>query len=280
MSDDDQPKAPLVTEVLPLLATLTPQYTSSDATPNDFLDGLLKLSKTHPTFRAIRGDGSCFYRSVLFMMCEGILSENYSTSPPCATNSGYTSKLEKKITESLDLLSTNHGYDKDSLSIFCEEFLELLTEFLGSITLETSNLDEAKVKLLDHLSEVNGVGDYCTWYLRMMVSLELKSNSSEYLPFILPESFASQSTDEDAFINQFCKTQVEPTSVECDNIQISALSKSLEFKVNIYYLDGRHGGQDDDGLVMHSFGEAVGEGGVEFDLLYRPGHFDCLYKAR
>ena len=75
---------------------------------------------------------------------------------------------------------------------------------------------------------------------------------------------------------QFCQRFVECLGVESDQIHIIALTKALSCVVKIAYLDG-----GDLPLNLLQFGpeeEIISPSSVLVHLLYRPGHYDLLYK--
>ena len=70
---------------------------------------------------------------------------------------------------------------------------------------------------------------------------------------------------------RICQQEVEPMTRECDHIHITALTSALGVPVRIEYMD--RGG--DDSTNAHSFPEGSSP---KFTLLYRPGHYDILYR--
>lgn len=92
-------------------------------------------------------------------------------------------------------------------------------------------------------------------------SYALQANPQDYEPY-LPEGKS---------LLAFIKEQVEPTNCECDYLQCVALAKELGVGVVIEYLDQSSGPLNShtmpDGVTPHVF------------LLYRPGHYDLLYKT-
>lgn len=74
--------------------------------------------------------------------------------------------------------------------------------------------------------------------------------------------------------DMFCQIEVEPIDKEADQIQIMALLNYLAVGIKIVYLDGTKSKEPYKLILPESFkeNEIVGE------LLYRPGHYDILYK--
>ncbi|XP_078262935.1 uncharacterized protein LOC144597434 isoform X3 [Rhinoraja longicauda] len=75
---------------------------------------------------------------------------------------------------------------------------------------------------------------------------------------------------EKAFENSF-STEVEPMAVESDHIHITALTQALGISIQVEYMD-----KTDTEINHHIFPE--GSKPLVY-LLYKPGHYDILYKA-
>lgn len=72
------------------------------------------------------------------------------------------------------------------------------------------------------------------------------------------------------FFFSFSK-EVEPMSKESDHIHIIALAQALDVSILVEYMDRGEGGT----VNHHVFPEG---GDPRIFLLYRPGHYDILYK--
>lgn len=164
-------------------------------------------------------------------------------------------------------------------------------------------LEEALTKLHERLNEENATSDYCTWFLRILTASQLKSHPDRYLPFLLADVTDDSSSSDSAAaadclgndgtvdLSVFCAREVEPMGKECGMVQVAALAECLGVKVVIEYVDGRvaAGGKDGEGsgndvVTNYVFGELEEEegqnngDGTTISLLYRPGHYDILYK--
>ena len=109
--------------------------------------------------------------------------------------------------------------------------------------------------------------------MRVMTAAQLKSKPDDYLPYIIAENYGD--------IQSFCSREVEPMGKECGMCQVHALAECMGVKVVIEYMDGRP--SEDDKLVNHLFGKGENESDDDSErttitLLYRPGHYDILYK--
>jgi ubiquitin thioesterase protein OTUB1 len=206
---------------------------------SNFDKGVLYLAKHYRDVRRVRGDGNCFYRALLYGMCEALL-----------IRSDERQRITTKIRASLDQLVTNHGYERYTLEAFWEELVELL---------ENMTQDS----LHSTLNEENATSDYATWYFRVLTSAHLKADPDRFVHFI----------EEHPDIPTFCAKEVEPMGRECGMVQVLALAEVLEVNVVVEYLDGRDFG---DKLQQHQFGPEDSK--TKVTLLYRPGHYDILYK--
>ena len=72
-----------------------------------------------------------------------------------------------------------------------------------------------------------------------------------------------------------CYTQeVEPMNKESDHIHITALTSALSVSIRVQYMDRGEGGK----VNYHDFPDTGRADEPYLHLLYRPGHYDILYK--
>ena len=71
----------------------------------------------------------------------------------------------------------------------------------------------------------------------------------------------------------FCSLEVEPMYHESDHIHVIAITKQAGIKVRIQYLDRGSATE----ATSHDFPEETSDS-PDVHLLYRPGHYDILYK--
>jgi len=123
-----------------------------------------------------------------------------------------------------------------------------------------------------------------------LTSAYLRTHSDDFTPFL----FALE--DDPRFLQEggsptmenFCQYHVEPVSREADHFQIVALTRALGTPLRIAYLDqsglaGVGGDQEGGGEVNFlGFEEDRAKEdrivSIEGALLYRPGHYDVLYR--
>mmetsp|Transcript_19785 Transcript_19785/g.56855 ORF Transcript_19785/g.56855 Transcript_19785/m.56855 type:complete len:272 (-) Transcript_19785:18-833(-) len=242
----DVKSQPLTSDLLPISALVD---MLSDAT-GTYLRGAQYLATKYKSFRRIRPDGNCFYRAVMFSVCESIL-----LNPDNSAELERLTAWAKKA--SLDEVC-KHGYDRFTLEMFHDELVELF-EYLATKPM----LNEVATKL----NEENGTSEYVTWFLRVVTAAYLKSDPDRFIHFI----------EGGLDIPAFCSREVEPMGRECEMVQVLALTEAMAVDVAIEYLDGRDF-DSSKGLMRHEFEGAGSAGGkTKITLLYRPGHYDILY---
>jgi len=128
-------------------------------------------------------------------------------------------------------------------------------------------------------------------HLRLLTSAYLRTHSDDFTPFL----FALE--DDPRFLQEggsrtmenFCQYHVEPVSREADHLQIVALTRALGTPLRIAYLDqsglagvggSENGGGGEVNFLEFEEDRAKEDGivSVEGALLYRPGHYDVLYR--
>eukprot|EP01080_Neovahlkampfia_damariscottae_P004504 gene4504-7884_t len=159
---------------------------------------------------------------------------------------------ETKLLEQLEtVLKEKDEFKKLGFDEFIfEEFQSVLLDVLQEI--KTGKVDLEKVFLDPTKSE------YIVCFLRLVVSAYIQLHKDDYLPFLF----------EFNTIEEFCRKEVEPMGKEADNIHISAMTSKLPICVQIEYLDS----QNQNSLKFPENQEP------KVFLLFRPGHYDILYK--
>lgn len=157
-------------------------------------------------------------------------------------------RIVKVVNESMDHVE-KCGYDRYTVETFWEELLDFLKSLPKDFHAE--------------LNQENAVSDYSSWYMRLLTAVHLKSDPDRFVHFLEGDYFD---------IATFCQREVEPMGKECGMVQVLALAEYMGVKVDIEYLDGR-----DAKTTKHSFGSEDSK--TTLTLLYRPGHYDILYKT-
>lgn len=281
----------LTSKRLPI-SCLRQQYADN---PN-FIVGINILEKSYSHIRTIRGDGNCYYRAFLYSLLETLIKEQQQASGSTTVGSNNVNEGQRLLhyitTKSWEEI-LQQNYDEVAIEIFHDEIIDLFQDVIvkrlynkddnvSSDSNDHTTSKTAESKLFhDRMNEENSVSDYCTWYLRLITATYMKQDPDRFLPFIL--SITSNSDDNSDMtmicdIHQFCSKYIEPMGQECEHVQVLALAEAFQIHVTVVYLDGHQSqsNNDDGNLHHHQFGPEKSP--IQLTLLYRPGHYDILYK--
>lgn len=242
-------RQPLTGERRPI-GTLREHY---GPTQTAFVRGCEYLTTQYSHYRAIRGDGNCYYRAFLYRLTELLLT----TLPPKHPE-GLRILDWIKTTSWQQVLAA--GYSEFAVETFYDEIVELIQDVVVD---RTKSFDDWHASL----NEENAASDYCTWYLRVLTATYLKASPDRFLPFIEEQQ---QHVD----MAQYCARDIEPMGRECEMVSVLALAEAVGVRVSVEYLDGRRTPLDDDDattLARHAFGPDDAQ--LSIEVLYRPGHY-------
>ena len=261
-----------VAEAQPLLSeeeppsVLLPSYADNPS----FLPKLHDLCARYRAIRRTRGDGACFYRALLVSLGEHLVDARVVAPGAAAATAGAVSPLQAKYEQLLSLtvraearLVREQGYPASTVP----DFREAMTAYLEGLGAPGASKESAVyAPFRDEMS-----GFYIITFLRLLCSLELLSHADDYLPFIMGVSDC-------ASVKMFCDAEVEPPKRDADQVQIIALAKALDARIAIAYLDAAPGRTLTELVFPQDEAAAAAAGEPLATLLYRPGHFDILYK--
>ncbi|KAG0480878.1 hypothetical protein HPP92_011736 [Vanilla planifolia] len=224
------------------------------------------LGEQYVGLRRTRGDGNCFYRSFMFAYLEHIL-ETQDTAE--------VERIVKNVEQCKQTLQSL-GYTEFTYEDFFGIFMEQLESVLQGK--ETSiSMEELLSRSRDQL-----VSDYVVMFFRFVTSAEIRKRADFFEPFIAGLTNTS--------VDQFCKSSVEPMGEECDHVHIIALSDALGVAIRVVYLDRSSCEKGPLTVNHHDFiPTAAAESSTAavistkcgepfITLLYRPGHYDILYR--
>uniref|UniRef100_A0A8R1Y1H9 Ubiquitin thioesterase n=1 Tax=Onchocerca volvulus TaxID=6282 RepID=A0A8R1Y1H9_ONCVO len=201
-----------------------------------------ELAKVYSSLRRIRGDGCCFYRALLCAQLEYILNDSDELIRFTEVCKGWRQRLIKL------------GFPEFTTNDFCDWFDELLDDIAAAKYNE--NL------LVEALNE-EGRSNYYVTFFRLIASGYLRENAADYEGFI----------DGGRTMEQFCQSEIEPMFKDCDHLAIIALTKAIGVSIRIEYMDrtaAPHHGWFYDFIVNRELPKHF--------FLYRPGHYDIIYK--
>ncbi|XP_011897581.1 PREDICTED: ubiquitin thioesterase OTUB1 [Cercocebus atys] len=197
------------------------------------------LHKKYSYIRKTRPDGNCFYRAFGFSHLEALLDDSKELQRFKAVSA--------KSKE--DLVS--QGFTEFTIEDFHNTFMDLIEQV------------EKQTSVADLLASFNdqSTSDYLVVYLRLLTSGYLQRESKFFEHFI----------EGGRTVKEFCQQEVEPMCKESDHIHIIALAQALSVSIQVEYMDRGEGGTTN----PHIFPEGSEP---KVYLLYRPGHYDILYK--
>ncbi|KAH8104097.1 cysteine proteinase [Cristinia sonorae] len=254
--DETASTRPLLGETSPL-SVLREEYERGSATFLKQIDYLREKGYTH--FRRTRGDGDCFYRSLAFVWVESLM-----VSPDKAFEA---SKALSLLESSLDSLEAA-GFQK----LVYEDFYDALANLVRQIASPAADGSTLTLSALLAAFQDPETSNSIVVFLRLLTSATIRVDEDNYAPFLFHPEIGEPIPP-----REFCENFVEACGKEADHVQITALTKALNFSIQVAYLDG-HG---NDGTVNFvEFQIAPPEEGSPPSpvLLYRPGHYDILEK--
>jgi len=245
--EDEVKKGPPIDERRPIDIVLA-EY-SGQQTDAEFTNKAKELGKRFKHIRKVRGDGNCFYRAMVYAICE-----------QATTNT----RIAQELRDDLQLWKVRLVHELGFPGTTTEDFIESVEELLGLII-------DAKLTGEQVRAAFNGeMGDYYVVFGRLLTSGYLQMHDADYAPFITGH----------ATVKEFCIHEVDPMARECDHMCVMALVNALRTPVHIEYLDRTH---SQDGTNRHEIlpNLAAGVSPLCADgitMLYRPGHYDILYE--
>ncbi|OQV18202.1 Ubiquitin thioesterase otubain-like [Hypsibius exemplaris] len=207
-----------------------------------YIAKIMDLKSKYQWLRRTRGDGNCFYRSLGFSMFENFMR---------AGDKEKVEAMKRFMVECKDGL-VELKYPALAIEDFMDVFNDQLTKVMETPT------DEELLRIFQE----QGSSDFIVVWLRFLTVLQLRREPEFYQNFI--ENHSS--------VVEFCQMEVEPMYKESDHIHIIAVASLLKIKIRVEYMDRG----DSPTVIGHDFPED--DAVPEIYLLYRPGHYDILYR--
>ncbi len=229
---------PLISDELPI-SKLTEEYKSNE----EYLKSIENISKKYKTYRKVRRDGNCFYRSFIYRLFEQACIRNDKV---------LFEKIKQKIIESKKLTEKN-GYEWTVVQDFYEIFLKEFTECFNSL----SNGIIPR-EYLDKLFSDNEKGNYMIYFIRFCLAAYLKENKENYKSYI------------EIDFDEWVRKEVEAIDHVADQIQIMACVNYFDVGVKIEYLNKFKN-------EVVKLPENKPDNEFFIYLLFSPGHYDILY---
>ncbi|KAI9822208.1 MAG: hypothetical protein M1826_000517 [Phylliscum demangeonii] len=216
------------------------------------------LPRRYPSYRTIQGDGNCGWRALGFGYIEtlvGLADRNRLLE-------------EQTRLRSLNNLLNRVGYQSHLYEDFADATFDLLNELAALVP-----SPEAQTTLLRRFND-SSISSAIIMHLRLLTAAWMKTHASAYQPWI------TDGRD----VLQYCSAHIEPYQVEIEHLGMNALIdvliKPARMAVEVLYLD-RSPGEE---VNTHRFEAAHPDPTALYPdpptlhLLYRPGHYDLLYR--
>lgn len=167
---------------------------------------------------------------------------------------------ELRLRQLNDYLVNSGGYDPDMFMDFVEDTLQLFKDVSDNI----HSPDNAIAILASRFNDDASMG--ILYHLRLLAGSWLKGHRDQY------EAWCETGVD------GYCASMIEPPEREIEELGIvllvEMLLKPVGFALEIAYLDRSAGTE----VNTHTFPESSASTSPVMHLLYRPGHYDILYK--
>ncbi|XP_018582914.1 ubiquitin thioesterase OTUB2-like [Scleropages formosus] len=195
------------------------------------------LFKEYASIRRIRGDGNCFYRAFAFGCLEAVKS-----------SSGAQKFREAVMRGPAELLSA--GFDESAFKHLFDTFVNVL---------ERCEAEDNHSTLFELFNE-QSTSDSVVQYLRYLTSAYLQNHSDFFQQFVEAPS-----------LKVYCTQEVETMAMECDHVEIVALSEALGVGIRIVSMEGCNG--DLNHITIPTGTEPI------LHFLYKHSHYDILYQV-
>ncbi|KAI1747242.1 peptidase C65 Otubain-domain-containing protein [Xylaria castorea] len=250
---EPQLKGPLVGEKESSQA-ITEEYARADPI---YVAKTMALPQTYSHYRRMQGDGNCGWRAIAFAYFETLVK--------CGNINLVQSELHR-MTELNKYVEEVTGGEPSILELMMEATLVLFNDIITDMSERNDPMPNLFAKFNDPQTS-----NCFVYHLRLLASARLKGNSAQYQPYL-----------DDTIENYITKT-VMPVNREIDHICVVAvhdiLLRSTNMVLDIAYLDRSEGTEVNvHRLPEEANGQDPSTLGPIIYLLYRPDHYDLLYR--
>ncbi|XP_029453257.1 ubiquitin thioesterase OTUB2 [Rhinatrema bivittatum] len=219
-----------------------------DERPEDgiFQQKVKDLSKRYSSIRKTLGDGNCFYRALGFAYLESLLG-----------NPREIRRFKEILIQSKNEL-VSAGFEENVFGNYFNALASYQIHFQFFSVIELIERDHSSISLLQAFND-QSCSDSIVQYLRFLSSAFLRNRADFFQHFV----------EDGMTIKDFCTQDVEPMAMECDHIQITALSQALEIPLQVEYVD-----ENATAINQHRFPETAIP---SVYMLYTRAHYSILY---
>jgi ubiquitin thioesterase protein OTUB1 len=175
-----------------------------------------------------------------------------------------------RMTSLNNLLTVSGGFE----SWIFEDMVEVTTDLLRDLASLVQTSPQAASALLEERFNTPEISNTIVYHLRLLASSWLAGHRTTYQGYI----------EDVAGVDGYRKNVLEPVDNEIDHVGmvllIDVLLKPIGFAVEIVYLDRSEGTSVNTHILQSEDANGVptNPGGPMIYLLYRPSHYDILYK--
>lgn len=233
---------------------ITEQYAKADSV---YVEKTIALPQTYSHYRPIQGDGNCGWRAIGFGYFETLILT--------ATPAKIAAEIAR-LTELEQYIENVGGFQR----FLWEDMAENTMHILADIQANLANPDAALASLQASFND-GEVSDHVIYYLRLMAASYLRGNVDNYEPFIGGSAKA------------YSVGTIEPANREIEHIGIILLVEVLlrpaDFMLEVVYLDRTPMSKANTYRFPEEHNRRTeSELGPTIHLLYRPDHYDILYR--
>ncbi|OAP54472.1 hypothetical protein AYL99_11573 [Fonsecaea erecta] len=248
LSDQYQPNlpGPMIGSKKPL-SDLVTEYAQADPT---YVVKTRALEATHSAYRQVKGDGQCGWRGAVFGYFETLL------------RSGDPSLITQELVRlrSFEQTMRSVGIDYELIT----DMFECTWQLFDALKSAVERGDTNEAVLLSVFNDAD-VSNSIVYHFKMMTSSFMQLQPDRY------EAFLEMS------VHQYCATKIDPANQEIDHAGLQALTDAViapaYIALEVAYLDRSSG----DEVPSYSFVNDA-KGWPTIRLIYRPGHYDIIYK--
>ncbi|KAI1263433.1 peptidase C65 Otubain-domain-containing protein [Xylariaceae sp. FL1019] len=237
--------------------SITEEYARADPT---YVAKTLALPQTYSHYRPIQGDGNCGWRAIGFAYFEALIR--------CQNVDLIQQELER-ITRLNAYIEKEGGQDPTIFDLMVDETLSLFGEILAAMTEGNDPMALIVAKFNDP-----NTSSCLVYHLRLLACAKLKGEPARFEPYI------------DTDVENYVQSTILPVNREIDHVCVVMLHDILLRPANIVleiaYLDRSEGSQVNvhrlPGKIEEADAQDPSSLGHMICLLYRPGHYDILYR--
>ncbi|KJH45576.1 hypothetical protein DICVIV_08380 [Dictyocaulus viviparus] len=237
--EQEQKKTPLVGDRVPFEVVVM-EYDPVESF--EYYTKAKDLLETYSDIRIIRRDGNCFYRAVLVAQIEIMLKDPDECIRFEKVCKGWQDRLIKL------------GYPDFTTTDFCEVFYKWMDPIWSR---------QVNPKTIFQDLNDDNEANYLIIFLRLITAGYLKENSEQYAPFI-----------EDITLSEYCASEIESMWKDADHLAVTGLVNAIGQSIRVQYMDQNAA---PNGGLYYDFPPDQAEV-PRISLLYRPGHYDLIYR--